>query len=421
MNKNTTELKKELDIAKDMVDKLSAEKEAPVQESTPAPENKVMGNPSINDYSNEEVILDQSNPPMKQLFSKLFLLLQPDVEEFYSDKHKLNAKLEKLYVKYSNVINSCKQDIEKANKRLEEATEELRKAEREFQEHNINDFDPGSFDTIVAPKAQLFETYERYVTFRSKELNRLKFVKTKLFAKEKNISKFVQHVHIVYIMMMSLKELDYENPFDKDKEIDKYNQLEEIRNQILASDEYLSIPDKFDKDSLDAIVHKYASTYLSKKKQVALEHSALSSSFLNDVFAKYIGTEIPEPKEVDNTEDPSVTPDMIIRRIKAKQLKALLSDTSQSLTTHERDEIKTALDYNEFWCENEGVNMVMNYTNDLEPLIYDQVVSVFNRKIVDMSHYIFKDEPHNKAEYKMLMCFLCTTLSDSIELCLGLL
>ena len=67
------------------------------------------------------------------------------------------------------------------------------------------------------------------------------------------------------------------------------------------------------------------------------------------------------------------------------------------------------------------MDFVIDSSEQLDPYVYGQIVSLFKRKIKMLGPVIFPSEPTNRAELKILLAFICTTLSDSIELCIGLL
>lgn len=380
-----------------------------------------MGDPSINKFdNNEEVILDKTNPPLKQKLSALYLLVKPEVDEFYNEKAKLNKKFDSLYNKYSKRVTGCQNDLDRANKNLAQMKAELTKAEKEFQAHNENNFDPASFEKIVAPKADTVNLWSRFITMKSKELNRYRFLKTKIFAKEKSIVQFIKHATAVQVIMACLKEYEYKNPFDE-SDVENFNKVEQLRKEIFELDEFQNIPDEITDEYVEELSKKYALSYITKKRDAALEHRELSLKLVDDVIVKYIG----EVREIQPDEDatPESKEELIVinRKNKIKALHNLLDNTDKVKDDKERAYIKDIINYADFWCGNSGVDFVIDSSEQLDPYIYGQIVSLFKRKIKMLGPVIFPSEPTNRAELKILLAFICTTLSDSIELCIGLL
>lgn len=394
--------------------------DTPVNISEPSTE-KVMGDPSINEFdNNEEVILDKTNPPLKQKLSALYLIIKPEVDEFYSDKSKLNKKFDALYMKYSKRMVGCQNDLDRANKNLSQMKIELAKAEKEFQKHNENDFDPASFDRIVAPKADTVNLWSRFITMKSKELNRYRFLKTKIFAKEKSIIQFIKHSTAVQVIMACLKEVDYKNPFDE-TDVEKYNKVEELRKEILSFDEVVNVPEELSDEYVEALAKRYAISYINKKKETALQHRDLSIKLIDDAIEKYIGKINPVTPDENTTPEDKAEMEIINRRNKVKSLYNVLNNTDKIQDNKEREYLKDILQYADFWCSNAGVDFVIDTTDQLDPFIYGQLVSIYKRKVKLLAPVIFPGEPTSKAEIKIMLSFICTTLSDSIELCLGLL
>lgn len=380
-----------------------------------------MGDPSINKFdNNEEVILDKTNPPLKQKLSALYLLVKPEVDEFYSEKAKLNKKFDSLYNKYSKRVIGCQNDLDRANKNLAQMKAELTKAEKEFQAHNENNFDPASFEKIVAPKADTVNLWSRFITMKSKELNRYRFLKTKIFAKEKSIVQFIKHATAVQVIMACLKEYEYKNPFNE-SDVENFNKVEQLRKEIFELDEFQNIPDEITDEYVEELSKKYALSYITKKRDAALEHRELSLKLVDDVIAKYIGEVREIQPDEDATSESKEELIIINRKNKIKALHNLLDNTDKVKDDKERAYIKDIINYADFWCGNSGVDFVIDSSEQLDPYIYGQIVSLFKRKIKMLGPVIFPSEPTNRAELKILLAFICTTLSDSIELCIGLL
>lgn len=388
--------------------------------------NKELGDPSINNYSSEEILVDKTTPYLKQKISALYILLKPEVDEFYSDPKKLHKKFDSLYIKYTKLLNGCQNDIKKANENLDKLKIQLAKAEKEFQQHNEKEFDPASWDQIVAPTADLVDLWTKFTTMKSKELNRYRFLKTKIFAKEKNVAQFIKHATTVHVIMMCLKENNYKNPFDPNSENESdrvnYNKVEELRRDFLESEEYKHLPEEISDEFVEDTIRKYATSYLTRKKESALQHRDMADRLLDDAYEKYTGqTAVPELPEGDITEAQANEVITIFRKNKVKTLRAKLQNSNEISDDKEREYLKDILNYAEFWCNNEGVELVVGTTDQLEPFVYNQLVSVYKRQIKSLAPVVFADEPINKAEMKFLMSFICTTLSDSIALCIGLL
>lgn len=381
---------------------------------------KVFGDPSINKFSEEEVVLDNTNPPLKQKLAALYLMIKPEVDEFYNDKSKLNKKFDSLYLKYSKKLTGCQNDLNRANENLKQMKIELAKAEREFQKHNESSFDPASFDKMVAPKADTVNLWTSFITMKSKEYNRYRFLKTKIFAKEKSIVQFIKHATAVQVIMACLKENDYKNPFDA-TDTENYNKVEQLRKEIFEFEEFQDIPVELSDEYVESLARKYATSYINKKKETAIQHRDLSIKLLNDSMVKYIG----EVRDI--TPDENVTPEKkleleaINRKNKIKALYNVLNNTDKIKDVKEREFLKDVLDYADFWCSNSGVDFVLQTSAQLDPFVYGQLVSVYKRRIKPLAPILFPGEPISRAEMKIMMSFICTTLSDSIELCIGLL
>lgn len=382
--------------------------------------DRVMGEPSINKFSEEEVMLDKTNPPLKQKLSALYLLIKPEVDEFFNDKNKLNKKFDSLYISYSKKMTGCQNDMDKAHKNLKQMKIELAKAEKEFQKHNENDFDPASFDKIVAPKAETVNLWERFITMKSKELNRYRFVKTKIFAKEKSIVQFIKHSTAIQVIMACLKENEYKNPFEE-SDVENFNKVEVLRKEILAMEEFSNIPEELSDEYVEALAKKYATSYVSKKKEVASQHRDLSIKLLDDAVAKYIGEIRTITPDENTTPEAKAELDVINRKNKIKALYNVLNNTDKISDDKEREYLKDIINYSEFWCTNGGVDFVLSASDQLDSFVYGQLVSIYKRKIKPLAPIIYPGEPISRAEMKVMMSFICTTLSDSIELCIGLL
>lgn len=403
-----------------------AEVESELAVSNPAiadKDGKVLGEPNIREYdSTEEVLVDTTAPLVKQKLSALYMMIKPEVDKFFEDKHKLNQKYDALYLKYTKKVSAAKEDIKRAQKNLEIMNIELKKAEKEFEAKNETSFDPASYDSIVAPKAETVNLWNSFINVKSRELNRYKFVKTKIFSKEKSITQFIKHSTAVHIILMCLKENEFKNPFDlSGSEEDKANfvKVEEIRLDLFNSEEFNSIPEEINEEWLEKVIKKYATSYVGKKKETAVQHRELAIKFLDDLCEKY-GVKVATPDSIEPADIANV--EAIVRKNKLKGMKALLHNNAESIIpAEEREYVTEVLNYVEFWCDNQSIDFVIDTSTQLDPFMHTQVISVFKRRIKEIAPLIYPGEPVNRAEAKTLLAFICTTLSDSIELCIGLL
>lgn len=366
---------------------------------------------------------------LKVLLSEMYNMIKPDVEEFFADKKNLSEKYQNLYLSTQKRLEGCMKDLKTGRKRLEEAEKLLREKTSQFEKMPLSDlsYNIQKYEAEITPANDSVGLWNKYVEVKIREINRIKFFKTKVFAREKTITTYIVHATIVKVMCQVLLEKNYECPYTS--EDDKYNHIEKLRKNILELDEIKNIPAEITDEYLTTIAEKNGLSYVRAKTDEAKEFKALSHSLIKDTLRYLFGEEKYETWINKKWESET----LMVKRSYYE-----LCDIYKALKNNGGGlDIKTYQMYKEkigselpnlafiiesaqTWIKDQFMSLVDDNTEFMDNLKTKQSLSIFKRKIQPMSNAIFKDEG-DRGAVKLLLVLSNTTLVDAMELVLNIM